>query len=255
MAYQGIPRGALAAVSLFDSPEVPRALAQAALDALRKLGAGYGDIRIGRYRIQSLSARDERIESIEDQESLGFGVRVLDRGAWGFAASNLLTAAEIERVTAEAVAIARASALALKERVVLALEPVHKDVRYVSPCATDPFAVPVEEKIALLLETNALLKKNPGVKVATSSLYFQRREQLFASLEGSLIETIIVRGMAEENASAVDASDKPEPRLRDHAAQRGLRAHPGRRSARQRRAGGRRGGREAQGRRTHRRRL
>ncbi len=207
VAYQAIPRGALAAASLFDPPAGARVLAGTALDVLRKLGAGYGDIRIGNYRSQRLAARDERVESITDEESLGFGVRVLDRGAWGFAASNVLTAAEVERVARQAVAVARASALAIQEPVVLAPEPVHKDVRYSSPCATDPFTVPLAEKIALLLATNAALKKTASIKVATASMYFTRREQLFASLEGSLIESVIVRAMAEETASAVDAGD------------------------------------------------
>src|SRR5687767_6780242 len=85
---------AAAAAGVFATPGGARELAGTCLDLLRKLGAGYGDIRIGHYRRQSLSARDERLESAEEAESGGFGVRVLDRGAWGFAASNRLTAAE-----------------------------------------------------------------------------------------------------------------------------------------------------------------
>jgi len=210
VTYHTIPRVLHAAPPAFDSPAGPRALAAACLDTLERLGAGYGDIRIGHYRTQSLSARDDRLESIQDSESIGFGVRVLDRGAWGFAASNLLTPEEIDRVTREAVAVARASALAIKQPVILVPEPVHKDVRYVSPCVQDPFQVSVDDKIALLLQTNAALKRNPTVKVAQSWMYFWRRQQLFASSEGSLIETVIVRSAANEGASAVDESDSQD---------------------------------------------
>ncbi|HWN83373.1 MAG TPA: DNA gyrase modulator, partial [Candidatus Udaeobacter sp.] len=149
-----------------------RALAGECLDLLRKLKVGYGDIRLGHYRSQFLSAKDERLESAGEAESGGFGVRVLDRGAWGFAASNQLTSAEIERVTREAVAIARASAMAIEAPVVLADEPVHKDVRYAAPCEQDPFAVPLADKVAMLMAVNAALKRG-AVKVAESRLGFR----------------------------------------------------------------------------------
>jgi TldD protein len=187
-----------------------RTLAETCLATLKKLGAGYGDIRIGHYRSQTLAARDARLEAIEDAESLGFGVRVLDRGAWGFAASNRLTEEEVARVTREAVAVARASALALDQPVVLAPEPVHANARYVSPFRIDPFSVAVDDKIGLLLQVNEALKRNPGVKVAQSSMYFWRRDQLFASSEGSLIETLVIRSTASETASAVDEDDSQD---------------------------------------------
>jgi TldD protein len=193
-----------------DSPLAPsRALAGECLDLLRKLKVGYGDIRLGHYRTQSLSAKDERLESAAESENAGFGVRVLDRGAWGFAASNQLTSAEIERVTREAVAIAHASAMAIETPVVLADEPVHKDVRYASPCEQDPFAVPLADKVALLMAVNAALKRGT-VKVAESRLQFRRRHQLFASLEGSTIETVIVISGGNETAYAVDDKDSQE---------------------------------------------
>ena len=177
------------------SPLAPsRALAGECLDLLRKLKVGYGDIRLGHYRTQSLSAKDERLESASESENAGFGVRVLDRGAWGFAASNQLTSAEIDRVTREAAAIARASAMAIETPVVLADEPVHKDVRYASPYAQDPFAIPLADKVALLLAVNAALKQG-AVKVAESRLQFRRRHQLFAVVVSPAAQSSAVRGL------------------------------------------------------------
>ena len=76
-------------------------------------------------------------------ESEGFGVRVLVDGAWGFAASHVLTAAEADRVAAEAVRIARASATALRDRAgsTIGRRPT---ARYETPVEEDPFAVPLE---------------------------------------------------------------------------------------------------------------
>ena len=55
----------------------------------------------------------------------GFGVRVIADGAWGFASSHLLEPAEVDRVTALAVQIAKASALAKIEDVDIGPPEVH----------------------------------------------------------------------------------------------------------------------------------
>ena len=76
----------------------------------KKLGATYGDIRINRYRAERISTRERQVQNVSLNQSFGFGVRVLFKGSWGFAASNEVTAAEVRRVTREAVDIAKANA-------------------------------------------------------------------------------------------------------------------------------------------------
>ena len=62
----------------------------------RSQGASYADIRINRYRNQSITfraqaSRGERgpveVPGAADSESFGFGMRVLAEGTWGFASS------------------------------------------------------------------------------------------------------------------------------------------------------------------------
>ena len=65
---------------------------------------------------ESISIKTGRVEGVASGESEGFGVRVLVDGAWGFASSHVLTTAEADRVAAEAVRIARASATALRDQ-------------------------------------------------------------------------------------------------------------------------------------------
>ena len=65
-----------------------RNLADAALDAARKAGASYADIRINRYRNQFIFTRDRRVQNIVNTEDYGFGVRVIAGGTWGFASSS-----------------------------------------------------------------------------------------------------------------------------------------------------------------------
>jgi TldD protein len=84
-------------------------LAELALDTAKSKGASYADIRICRYRNQYIFGRDKRIETVADTEDVGFGVRAIVNGAWGFASSYLLEKEEIQRIAAMAVEVARAS--------------------------------------------------------------------------------------------------------------------------------------------------
>src|SRR4029078_6224909 len=83
-----------------------------ALDSAQSAGAGYADIRITERETEALTVKNGALEAATSNLTPGFGVRVLVDGAWGFAGSAVLTAPEVERVTREAVEIARASGLA-----------------------------------------------------------------------------------------------------------------------------------------------
>ena len=63
-------------------------LADVAISHAKKLGATYADIRINRYRNESIFTREERVQNVSRTQSFGFGVRVLLKGAWGFAAAT-----------------------------------------------------------------------------------------------------------------------------------------------------------------------
>ena len=84
-------------------PEVDKNnLADAALALAKKLGATYADIRINKYRLETISTRERQVQNVSRAQNFGFGVRVLVKGTWGFAASPILTPEEVERVTREA---------------------------------------------------------------------------------------------------------------------------------------------------------
>ncbi|HEX8905530.1 MAG TPA: DNA gyrase modulator, partial [Longimicrobiaceae bacterium] len=146
-----LPSGVAHAARLpLDDPEY-RELARRALDAARTAGASYADVRINRNRSQAISTRERRITGFQDAETFGFGVRVLAGGAWGFAASRDLNLDEVQRVARQAVAQARANAAMRREPVQLAPVERYPDATWRSPIQADPFEVPVEEKVALLL--------------------------------------------------------------------------------------------------------
>ncbi|HBB35081.1 MAG TPA: TldD/PmbA family protein [Cyanobacteria bacterium UBA8803] len=169
-------------------------LATGAIDLIRKAGCEYGDVRFCTYRHQNLYARDRSLSQLADNVSSGFGVRVLLDGAWGFAASPHKTLAEVERIVALAVEIAKGSRLSQQTRVQLVPVASYRDT-YITPIEIDPFTIPITEKADLLLGLNEQLLSysDRGIKKAYSYLRFTKEDKTFASTEGSLIQQTIYR--------------------------------------------------------------
>jgi TldD protein len=131
-------------------------------------------------------------------------VRVICAGAWGFAASPLVTKEEIARITGEAFAVAKANA-ALKSRPVeLAPVPVYR-ARWQTPHERDPFAVGVDEKLALLRAAAGEVQKGKGVFSAECNLSFRSEDKYFASSAGSSIQQLNLQTFGEVNGTAVDS--------------------------------------------------
>jgi TldD protein len=155
-----------------------------AVTRIRASGAEYGDIRLLDSTWQTIKGQDRRIAAVREQRDTGFGVRVLYHGAWGFAASSVISAEEVPRVTDQAIEIAKASATLTGDPIRLAPEPVHRD-HIVTPCRIDPFTVPLEQKTQLLLETMERLHHTTGIARSSAELWLRRDRKLFGSTEGS----------------------------------------------------------------------
>ncbi|MFN3821181.1 MAG: TldD/PmbA family protein [bacterium] len=183
-----------------------RSLSQRAVDTALNQGASYADCRIIHTRQEVLVVQNGILGEIELSEDIGFGVRVIADGAWGFACSPRVTASEIDRVSALAVRIAKASALLKKGDVQLAFEPPTDD-RWQTPIAEDPFAVPLDEKLVLLHQIDALLRRDPRIKSTAVTMDFKAEHQWMATSEGSFIDQLLIRSGAGYSATAVDAGE------------------------------------------------
>ena len=159
-------------------------LSQRALDTAASKGATYADVRVMDIRERYLSTRNGRASEVRESQSCGLGVRVITEGAWGFASTDDLTNAGVDRAAAQAVAIARASAICKKQDAVLAPEEKIVD-RWVAVCRIDPFTVPVSSCLDLMLKVDAEIRAVAGITLAEASMDFRRIEQLFVSSLGS----------------------------------------------------------------------
>ncbi|AGY58613.1 TldD/PmbA family protein [Gloeobacter kilaueensis] len=186
-------------------------LAQLAVDLIYKAGCEYGDVRFASYRNQRLTASDRSLAELSDRTSSGFGVRVLWRGAWGFAASHRRTPEEVKRVVDLAVLTAQASRTTLKQPAQLVTAPVQQG-HYTTPIRQDPFEVTVEEKARLLLELNERLLSfaHQGIRKARSFLRLGREEKLFINSEGTRIQQTLYRSYPGFSCTAVAEGDAQE---------------------------------------------
>jgi TldD protein len=186
-----------------------RALADAALARARALGAEHADFRLEKVRSGALRLRDGRAAGGADTTDLGFAVRVVHGGAWGFASGVDLTMDAAAKVAAQAVAMAKLSAKVIAaagsdERVELAPEPVHADRTWVSSYEVNPFDVPDAEKTALLAEWSGRLLAADGVSHADASLLTVQENKFYADTAGTSTTQQRVRLHPQLTAVAVD---------------------------------------------------
>src|SRR5688500_20261660 len=102
-------------------------LADAALDVAKTRGATYADFRVERLRSHIIVARDRELQTSVESETVGFSVRVVSKGAWGFAAGVDLTTAAVSAVARRAVEVAESLAPPHTARVSRAGDQVYRD--------------------------------------------------------------------------------------------------------------------------------
>ena len=172
------------------------------INVLKRKGVDYADLRKVRSQSQRIKVKNGEVEGISSRESSGFGIRVLKDGAWGFSSSAVISEEEIERVASEALRIASASASVNKDKSKLSDAEPWVDV-YRSSYLEDPFQVPLEEKIGLLMKAVEAMKGDE-IKVAEGSLAFDRTWKLFLNTEGAEIDQVITQSGGGIVATASD---------------------------------------------------
>ena len=196
---------AVAAEALLETmdPARKKVLADIALGAATAAGASYCDVRIGRYLRQSITTREKRVQSVLNSESTGAGIRVIVNGTWGFAASSDLSNDGIARAARQAVAIAKANSVAQTEPVRLAPVKGVGQVSWATPIGRNAMAVPVKDKVDLLLGVNAAAMA-AGANFINSQLFIINEQKYFASTDGSYIDQDVHRIWPNFNVTAID---------------------------------------------------
>ena len=163
----------------------PEKLAKKGLDVLRQAGATYGDFRLERIQTQIIGLHDLELENVLDETEIGFALRVIVNGTWGFAASSNLTEDNVRKTALQAISIAKQSSRLTKEKVVLAPEPVYNKGLHISSYEINPFEVPLKDKISLLNSLARPLKESKIVSHVDFSVRQVMENKFFANLDGT----------------------------------------------------------------------
>ena len=181
-------------------------LALSTIETAKVKGASYADIRIVNRKYEFLNVKDGAIGALDQGENLGYGIRVIVDGAWGFASSDDLSKEAFDKTAALAVRIAKASATTKIKDVKLAQVKAYAD-NWEAPYKIDPFTVPLEKKLELLHKLHDRMSKVKGVSNTSSTVAFVKEEKTFASSEGSYITQKKIRSGVGMDATATDEHD------------------------------------------------
>jgi len=170
--------------------------------AARKYGASYADCHVVRITTEDISLANGKTDKIDRRVSFGLGMRALADGAWGFAALPECDEKAARQALKDAIAIARAASRLGGQPVTLApIAPARGDYR--TPVQTDPFEMPLKEKVEYLQHLDALLRATSGITQTETFMSFRREEKWFTSSEGAAITQIIVQSGGGITATAM----------------------------------------------------
>ncbi|HEX5019000.1 MAG TPA: TldD/PmbA family protein [Actinomycetes bacterium] len=179
-------------------------LADAALQTARDGGASYAAFRMERILGTSIRLRDAEVEGVNDTEDIGYSVRVILDGTWGFASDVERTPEAAVRTARRALDLAKVSAPVNTEPVDLSPEAAHHGT-WISSYDVDPWSVPNDEKITLLQGWSRQLLDAEGVNHVDTSLLAVKENKFYADLAGTVTTQQRVRLHPELEAVAIDA--------------------------------------------------
>jgi TldD protein len=190
-----------------------RALCQTALDRVRRYpDVSHAEVRWVRQRSEHLRVRDGAPDGIGEMSSSGFGVRVIAAGSWGFGCTAVVEEGALLRAVENAVAVARASAKVARRPVSFPQADAQVG-RYETPLEIDPFAVPIETKLADLARPEAELRRGGApIRSAEAWMGWTELEKLLLTSEGTDVEQRFVYGGAGMMAVAVGEDGRVQRR-------------------------------------------
>ncbi len=166
----------------------------------------YADVRIVQQDSEDIATKDGVVEALESSSSQGYNIRILKNGVWGFAASHDMSETGIDATIKKALTITEAS---LKHKTTDVCLDDWEAVKgtYKTPIKEDPFQVPMEEKLQLLIEADKAQRVSDKIVVSQASYQANRERKYFAATNGSRIDQEIIWTGAGIEASAVEGTE------------------------------------------------
>lgn len=126
---------------------------------------GFTEIRVHKKRSRSLAVRRGEISDISTKELGGAAVRVLYKGAWGFASTSDLTPESLKQALSSALAMARSLEGRVKHFAELAKANLARGT-FTTPGFEDLDSMSMAEKLALVRTSEERIRKEQGIQSA-----------------------------------------------------------------------------------------
>ncbi|MFX0064763.1 MAG: TldD/PmbA family protein [Candidatus Hermodarchaeota archaeon] len=168
---------------------IDKTLVESILDDAQSTGVDYADLRADDISFTRLIVEDALLEHVETRKTGGVGIRVLYKGAIGFAAtSDWQAKADLDRVLERALRYAKAAAAHSKTRIILADVKICQDnyqVKEKIPLQT----LSQDLQSQLMIDCCKWLQIDDEIKKTVANAHTDCRHELFASTEGAFIES------------------------------------------------------------------
>ncbi|HVP17042.1 MAG TPA: TldD/PmbA family protein [candidate division Zixibacteria bacterium] len=163
-------------------------LAKVVSTAVQGFKAEYVEVRAQKLRKTAITVKEARVEAAKQGIENGTALRVLVKGAWGFASISTLNVEALSAAVSDACRMARAASARRRVPVKLAPARAVEDKVVLKP-RKDPGKVPVEDKMNLLLTVNnTVLQNDNRVKSVTTNYLDLTGTGYFINSEGAYIE-------------------------------------------------------------------
>ena len=180
-------------------------LAETGLKIASKLGASYADVRFVDGQDRRVSILNGKPNNISFSQDSGFGVRVIVDNGWGFAGSSTVSEEEMKLTVERAIRLGKASSTLAKGPVELVPIKTVED-EFTSDYKINPFDVPLEELLELLLDADkAFREKSPHARTTSGSFQAKMEDKYLATSEGSRIKQRIVASSADGQGYVMEA--------------------------------------------------
>jgi TldD protein len=165
---------------------MPEELLEVALDTASGPGVRFADVRLfTHHRFEYVSVRNGQPAALTLKDESGLGVRVLREKGWGFAATTTLTRPSVKEAARWARDLAK-----LAERTGSSIpfaeeSELPRNGSYETPLREDPFKVPLEEKVGMLMAAEKSLHTGPSIKTGEAVCTSWQEEKRYLSTEGA----------------------------------------------------------------------
>lgn len=160
-------------------------LIEIAVGSARSAGASYADARLTLNQKFGLGTTRNT--------SLGFGVRVLVDGYWGFASSPIWNTVEAARLGRDAVGYAKANVLGRPREMLMAPKTVPESGSWIMPVKDDPFEMDPAEMSDFCEGLQRYFKYKPFTDNLYFGYEFNRQQKIFGSSDGQLTSQRLYR--------------------------------------------------------------